>query len=128
MELNREQIVKATETLEGAKVMVANRDFDEFQNAIITAINALTIVKELTEENEKLNERLDREARCQYGLCGQIVNLRDDVKYIKEETVRKMQQRLTSNEFYIVADDHDGMQYVDFCAWVEDVAKDMLED
>ena len=54
MELTKEQIVKATETLEGAKVMVANRDFDEFQNAIITAINALTIVKELTEENEKL--------------------------------------------------------------------------
>lgn len=45
MKLTKEQIVKATETLEGAKVMVANRDFDEFQNAIITAINALTIIK-----------------------------------------------------------------------------------
>ena len=52
MELTKEQIMMATKTLEGAKVMVANRDFDEFQNAIITAINALTIVKELTEENE----------------------------------------------------------------------------
>lgn len=128
MKFTKEQIMRATETLEGAKVMVANRDFDEFQNAIITAINALTIVKELTEENEKLNERLDREARCQYALCGQIVNLRDDVKYIKEETVRKMQHRLTSDEFYIVADDYDGMQYVDFCAWVEEVAKELLEE
>jgi hypothetical protein len=128
MKLTKEQIVKATETLEGAKVMVANRDFDEFQNAIITAINALTIVKELTEENEKLNERLDREAKCQYDLATKIVDLRDDAKYIKADTVRKMQHRLTSNEFYIVADDYDGMQYVDFCAWVEDVAKEMLED
>lgn len=50
-------------------------------------------IKELTEENEKLNERLDREARCQYDLCGQIVNLRDDVKYIKAETAQKMQGR-----------------------------------
>lgn len=47
---------------------------------------------------------------------------------IKAETIYKMQHRLTSNEFYIVADDYDGMQYVDFCAWVEDVAKEMLED
>ena len=93
MKLTKEQIVKATETLEGAKVMVANRDFDEFQNAIITAINALTIVKELTEENEKLNERLDREAKCQYDLATKIVDLRDDVKYIKADTVQKMQKK-----------------------------------
>jgi predicted nuclease with TOPRIM domain len=89
---------------------------------------ALALIKELTEENGKLNERLDREARCQYDLCGQIVNLYDDVKYVKAETVRKIQQRLTSDEFYIVADDYDGMQYVDFCAWVEEIAKELLEE
>jgi predicted nuclease with TOPRIM domain len=128
MKYNREQIEKAAEILEGAKVMVLNRDFDDFQNAIITALNTFALIKELTEENEKLNERLDREAKCQYDLATKIVNLRDDVKYIKAETVRKMQKRLTSDEFYIVADDYDGMQYVDFCAWVEEVAKELLEE
>jgi hypothetical protein len=82
--------------------------------------------KKLTDENERLNERLDREAKCQYDLATKIVNLRDDVKYIKAETVRKMQKRLTSDEFYIVADDYDGMQYVDFCAWVEEIASEIL--
>jgi hypothetical protein len=33
--------------------------------------------KKLTEENEKLNERLDREAKCQYDLATKIVDLRD---------------------------------------------------
>lgn len=128
MKYNREQIEKAAEILEGAKVMVLNRDFDDFQNAIITALNTFALVKELIEENEKLNERLDREAKCQYDLATKIVDLRDDAKYIKADTVRKMQHRLTSNEFYIVADDYDGMQYIDFCAWVEEVAKELLEE
>ena len=128
MKYNREQIEKAAEILEGAKVMVLNRDFDDFQNAIITALNTFALVKELIEENERLNERLDREAKCQYDLATKIVDLRDDAKYIKADTVRKMQHRLTSNEFYIVADDYDGMQYVDFCAWVDQITQEMLED
>lgn len=56
MEINREQVEKAIKTLEGAKVMVANRDFKEFQMAVITAINALSLIRELTEENERLKD------------------------------------------------------------------------
>jgi predicted nuclease with TOPRIM domain len=110
--------------LEGAKVMVANRDFDEFQNAIITAINALAIIKELTEENEKLNERLDREARCQYDLCGQIVNLCDDVKYIKEETVHKMQERL---KYSLCCIPQCHFTYAEVQFHIDRIAKEMLE-
>lgn len=130
MELNREQIIKALE--------ICSDETKDFctgcpfignggckQSSILKL--ALSVIKELTEENERLNERLDREACCQYDLCGQIVNLRDDVKYIKAETVQKIQKRLTSDEFYIIADDNDGVQYVDFCVWVEDIAKEILE-
>jgi predicted nuclease with TOPRIM domain len=124
MELTKEQIMRAAETLEGAKVMVANRDFDEFQNAIITAINALAIIKELTEENEKLNERLDREARCQYDLCGQIVNLCDDVKYIKEETVHKMQERL---KYSLCCIPQCHFTYAEVQFHIDRIAKEMLE-
>jgi cell division septum initiation protein DivIVA len=122
MKFTKEQIMRATETLEGAKVMVANRDFDEFQNAIITAINALTIVKELTEENERLKRDVE--------ILEDVLDTSSKVlvQSTKADTVRKMQHRLTSNEFYIVADNYDGMQYVDFCAWVEDVAKEVLEE
>ena len=120
MKFNGEQITKAAEILEGAKVMVLNRDFDDFQNAIITALNTFALVKELTDENEKLHERLDREARCQYDLCGQIVNLRDDVKYIKEDTVQKMQEKILAKSEY---------GSINISPWqLDQIAKEMLEE
>jgi hypothetical protein len=54
--MNTEQIIKATKVLEGAKVMVVNRDFNEFQDAIITAINALALIKEIQAHNENLKK------------------------------------------------------------------------
>lgn len=122
MKFNREQITKAAEILEGAKVMVLNRDFDDFQNAIITALNTFALVKELTEENEFHRTTISENAQTALEVT------LDEIEKAKYETVLRMQQILTSDEFYIVADDHDGMQYVDFCAWVEEVAKEMLED
>lgn len=95
MELNREQIIKALECVFSDTCgSCVYKEIDKCQEwAARDAISFINSqeqrVKELTEENEKLNERLDREARCQYDLCGQIVNLRDDVKYIKADTVRK---------------------------------------
>ena len=52
--MNTEQIIKATKVLEGAKVMVVNRYFNEFQDAIITAINALALIKEQEERIKEL--------------------------------------------------------------------------
>lgn len=49
-------------------------------------------VKELTAENERLRERLDREAKCQYDLCGQIVDLKEENK------VRKGLNTMLTNE------------------------------
>lgn len=87
--------------------------------------NALALIKELTEENEKLNERLDREAKCQYGLATKIVNLLDDVKYIKEETVRKMQERLKAKAEIVSTYGNPTMVDVDY---INQIAKEMLED
>ena len=120
MKFNGEQITKAAEILEGAKVMVLNRDFDDFQNAIITALNTFALVKELTEENEKLNERLDREAKCQYDLATKIVNLRDDVKYIKADTVQKMQKKIMAKSEYGT---------INISSWqLDQIAKEVLEE
>lgn len=79
---------------------------------------------ELTEENEKLNERLGREARCQYDLCGQIVNLSDEVKYIKAEIVQKMQERLNDTKFRMCG---GGECYI-YAENVDVIAKELLEE
>ena len=124
MELTKEQIMMATKTLEGAKVMVANRDFDEFQNAIITAINALTIVKELTEENKKLNKSMEKElldsARVFDNYCRMINALRKEADQIKVETVRKMQNKIISKSEYGT---------INISTWqLEQIAKEVLEE
>lgn len=79
---------------------------------------------ELTEENEKLNERINREARCQYDLCGQIVTLRDDVKYIKADAVQKMQERF-SGEMYNYGDSIDTDTAEEL---INQISKEMLEE
>jgi nitrate/TMAO reductase-like tetraheme cytochrome c subunit len=114
MELTKEQIVKATETLEGAKVMVANRDFDEFQNAIITAINALTIIKEHTEKTEEY-------CRECAELRVVLYEITDEVNQIKADVVRKMQE-LTKVNLDKYGNKLDGYSIVD------QTAKEMLED
>lgn len=82
---------------------------------------------ELVEESEKLHERINREARCQYDLCGQIVTLRDDVKYIKADTVQKMQERLRAET--ITIQDHTGnLGSVILVSAVDQIAKEMLEE
>ena len=122
-ELNREQIIKALEccaSSTGSQACIGC-PLDELNlcsyDGTTPSKYALALIKELAEENERLNERLGREARCQYDLCGQIVNLRDDVKYIKADTVRKMQKRLcedrVSNDPVVIA--------------VNVIAKEMLE-
>lgn len=103
MKYNREEIIKALE--------ICSDETKEFctgcpfignggckQSSILKL--ALSVIKELTEENEKLNERLDREAKCQYDLATKIVDLRDDVKYIKADTVHKMQEKIRAKSEY----------------------------
>ena len=81
---------------------------------------ALALIKELTEENERLNERLDREAKCQYDLATKIVDLRDDVKYIKADTVQKMQEKIRAKSEYGT---------INISPWqLDQIVKEMLEE
>ena len=126
MELNREDIVKALECHISGKL--ANCEYCPFDKAHLfnaTCVqamceNALTLVKELTEENKKLNERLDREAKCQYDLATKIVNLRDDIKYVKEETIQKMQKKILAKSEYGT---------INISPWqLDQIAKEVLEE
>ena len=55
--------------------------------------------------------------------------LRKEMKSLKTDTVRKMQSQLTdASEFAIRADSNGAMYCVDHAAWVEEVAKELLEE
>lgn len=114
MKFNREQITKAAEILEGAKVMVLNRGFDDFQNAIITALNTFALVKELTEENEDL-----RVPRYMLRADGGV-ELMPTIKSIKAEAVRNMQEKLRAKSEYGT---------INISPWqLDQIAKEVLEE
>ena len=50
-------------------------------------------VAKLTEECKKWQERLDREAKCQYDLAGKIVDLEAKVAQVKADTLKDVQMR-----------------------------------
>lgn len=97
-------------------------------------------------EIERLTKRLEKEAKCQYDLCGQIVDLKAEIERLnndlaisRKETKRYMTshkqtradaitefaERLKSCEFFEIADQYSGMQYVDFCDWVDKIKKEL---
>ena len=89
--MNTEQIIKATKVLEGAKVMVANRDFNEFQDAIITAINALALIKEQQEELTFCYDKLtELEKEC-LGLSLHNITLKKEKKYLEDRLKEEME-------------------------------------
>lgn len=113
MELKAEQITRAIKILEGARVIVANRDFDNFQDAIITAINALNQVKELTEENERL-----------HASCTELTRkMQDNVRAkARIDAVAEFAKRINEKLFSVptVYNSH-------FSRMVDAVEKEMLE-
>jgi hypothetical protein len=68
---------------------------------------------ERTAEIERLTERLEREAKCQYALCGQIVDLKEQLAIARAEAVREFAERLNKmkvkifGEYLIYADNVD---------------------
>ena len=98
------------------------------------SINALNNVAKLTEENERLNEEIRilneivdyrgsevlRHDRC-------IRTLHNEMATLKEDIVRQVHDKLTAmSEFYLHADRYGGLLYVDFCDWIDQVAKEIL--
>ena len=92
MELNREQIIKVLECCEYRncqKCVMLCRGRPIEDDCRLDAIhNALTLIKELTEDNEDLNKT--------------ISNLLETIKDIKADTVRKMQARIEERSSWFV--------------------------
>ena len=85
-------------------------------------------VKELTEENERLkgdNEYILMQHAFQRRPSGDCWN--DVIEKAKVDVINKMRDKLTAmSEFYLHADRDGGLLYVDFCDWIDQVAKEIL--
>jgi hypothetical protein len=94
MELNREQIIKAMECCRTNSEMdcidcpYRNKGNDLYAGCVNTLlVDALSLIKELTEENERLRAEND-------DLCDNIACLEFDNENAERRTVRKMQEQL----------------------------------
>ena len=86
MELNREQIIKALECFH-QRILKTNLAEKVTESEIMAVINALSLIKELTEENERLRAENDE-------LCDNIACLEFDNENAERRTVRKMQSEI----------------------------------
>ena len=118
MELNRE-IIKALEyCTSGGDCYGCKYDNPRLSREGCKAekrFDALSLIKELTEENE----RLRAEVSVKKKLLDKCVDLEDRVK---ADTVRKMQERLNDTKFKF-----DGTYYI-YAENVDQIAKEMLEE
>ena len=146
--LNAEQIIKALECCTSEKHECANCSYcrdeyfcdrEQFKKDALALINSQEQrIKELTEENERLQTYLDEhfpkciyqydgdvQEYCVLGPCGQFKTVADFQKQIEADTVRKMQESLKAHlekpEFpwdsFTVAEEV-----------IDQIAKEMLED
>lgn len=138
MELNREQIIKALECLWYEKECVGDEcPLFELGGdcAPLIAMEALSLIKELTEENKTLSEKIVQlisQVDCDKAeinllrkhieSLGTTIEMQEqEVHSIKADTVRKMQERLIA-EFR----KDDRMNYY-LRKTLDQIAKEMLE-
>ena len=144
MELNREQIIKALECCASEEYICTQCPIDEkikddCECGKVVARNVLSLVKELTEENERLRAEANKlDALCDelgvdidvklkhiYELEDKLKAEKADVMYFKDQiradTVKKMQERL--NKECLI----DRGYEVLLEGTIDQIAKEMLE-
>ena len=135
MERNREEIIKALECC----VKEWDCAFCRFSKLECASIkrDALALIKELTEENERLkaeNARYEAENHAQFDKWLKLEEatkrhhseLFEEAKIaVKEDTVRKMQERLMMRERIIEA--YGTRWKVIYSSAIDQIAKEMLE-
>lgn len=122
MELNREQIIKALECCSGIAKCVDCPYAEKEDCAKQNARDVIELIKELTEENERL-EHICNSYALQYGTAA------DKEVFLKAEradTVRKMQERLKAHFDTYTDEDEETALYMRNL--IDQIAKEMLED
>ena len=143
MELNAEQIKKALECCANNACTQCYHK-QEYECIDLLASNALTLIKELTEENERLRKLNDEGAECPtcHGI-GKIDTTNWLTKHLSKEqiakekaeavaeyhrelkadTVRKMQERIKAEKFH-----HKNFGDLVYLADIDRIAKEMIEN
>lgn len=142
MELNRDQIIKALECLTGEEVMYCREcgynSVGAFSCRKKLAKDALTLIKELTEENKvrkglntmlnnelrKLGEENERLRATRYFAHpdGRI-EIIPTAETVKADTVRKMRERIKAEKFH-----HKNFGDLVYLADIDQIAKEMIND
>ena len=121
--LNAEQIKKALECCHSGGTLDACYECPYLHEPILCdniRINAATLIKELTEENERLSKKAETTSR----LCQECHNeYENKIKDAKADTVRKMQEKL--KRYY---DRNDSYLGYSIAFNIDRVAKEMLEE
>ena len=68
-----------------------------FKGAEIKVEDFHSLIQRQKAEIERLTERLEREAKCKYDLCGQIADLKEQLKTARADAVREFAERLLSD-------------------------------
>ena len=110
-ELKQEDVMRALECCDGT--FGGCERCPNYKNRFRCTIkeNALALLREKEKEIERL--------QAQYS------KVLENTLKSRAEAVDEFAERLTSHEFYEVADQYDGMLYVDFCCWVDKIAEEM---
>ena len=89
----------------------------------------LALLREKDAEIERLREELQDVRRdrkdCADEFFFLLANCENHEARARDKAIDEFSERLKSFEFYEIADQYDGMQYVDFCDWVEKIAKEL---
>ena len=125
MELNREQIIKALECCAEQEYCGVCPCVNECISMESLMLDALSLIKELTKENE----RLRAEVSVKKKLLDKSVDLEDKVK---ADTVRKMLEMVKRRAYTIGNSYANGetviIQYCISPQALDQIAKEMLED
>ena len=121
MELNREQIIKALECCYENTLSCIDCPYqDKYIECSNLTINALSLIKELTEENERLSEDNYR-LHCDIMLDIKDEVIADTIDQTKRATVRKMQERLRVRGFH-----HHNFGYIVYGDDIDQIAEEII--
>lgn len=121
MELNRDRIVKELEYFH-QRILDTDLAKNIYEAEITAIIDALALIRELTEENDGLRDKLTETEIPFEQALDRVKWLEIKIESLKADIVRKMQERL--NQVFGNA----GVTGVLLCQIFDQVAKELLEE
>jgi predicted transcriptional regulator len=118
--MDREQIIKALECCKSPKLTKCNgcpREQEDGHCMYRLTADALALIRELTEENERLRAEVSVKKKL-------LVRCSELVEHIQADTVRKMQERLKS----LCVVDQMAITKEQALWTIDQIAKELLED